>query len=288
MILQERSDSREWSGGSCTLRFNLIGTADDAAAKAYLMANAPTGWAGLVRESDPTLEPQTVNATADSGIWLCTVKYNKPARVVFPQETSEIGTVRIRFSTKGGTQHIVQSLKTKSVHVDNSMGTAPTFGYVGVDGGGGIGWDGEKFEGCDVPAGALAFTVTKIFAAGQQPTVADLYALTARVNNAPFNVVDTVDGTTVSLEEGECIFDGAEKGGDRADGGIELSFDFRANPNGVITVGGMTNIAVEGWDYAWPLYKSVEDATAKTMVARPWAVFVEQVLKYGNFTGLGL
>ncbi len=50
----------------------------------------------------------------------------------------------------------------------------------------------------------------------------------------------------------------------------------------------MTGINKRGWDYLWVRYADVEDPTAKMLVQRPMAVYVEQVYPYRDFSGLGI
>lgn len=46
--------------------------------------------------------------------------------------------------------------------------------------------------------------------------------------------------------------------------------------------------AKEGWHYLWVRYEDDEDATARTLIKKPRAVYVEQVYYYGDFSLLGI
>ena len=63
----------------------------------------------------------------------------------------------------------------------------------------------------------------------------------------------------------------------------------RASPNRTgITVGDITGIAKKGWEYLWVRYEDAEDSTAKTLVKRPVAAYVEKVYESGDFAALGI
>ena len=55
-----------------------------------------------------------------------------------------------------------------------------------------------------------------------------------------------------------------------------------------IVIGDITVPAKGGWEYLWVLYEDQEDATAKRIVKRPIAAYVEQVRESGNFSLLGI
>ncbi len=272
--LTEYIDSREWSGGSVTFHYRLTGTHDDLSAKTLLLSSTASTYNGLVREEHPTLEPIVVDTDTGSGEWDCRIRYS-------PVETtpSEIGSVTITGDTTGGSQHITQSLATISKYPSS---TAPDFK-------GAIGVTTDSVEGVDIAVPVFNFTATKVFAAGGLPSLANLYALTGKVNNASFSVTDTTTGLTITLAAGECLFNGASFGGRRTDGGVEFTYSFSASPNRTgMTVGDITGIAKKGWQYLWVRYTDAEDTTAKAIVKKPTAAYVEKVYEDGGFSGLGL
>ena len=68
-----------------------------------------------------------------------------------------------------------------------------------------------------------------------------------------------------------------------------ISFKFAASPNATgLVVGDITGIAKKGWEYLWVRYADAEDTSAKVLVKKPIAAYVEQVYPYGNFAGLGI
>ena len=55
-----------------------------------------------------------------------------------------------------------------------------------------------------------------------------------------------------------------------------------------LTVGDIVGINKKGWEYMWVRYADAEDATAKVIVKKPVAVYVEKVYEEGNFAVLGI
>jgi hypothetical protein len=88
--------------------------------------------------------------------------------------------------------------------------------------------------------------------------------------------------------KGEVLFLGAS-GSKRGLEDWEITFRFAASPNVTgLSLGSITGIAKEGWNYLWVRFTDDEDATAKALIKRPIAAYVEQVYPYGNFSGLGI
>jgi len=63
----------------------------------------------------------------------------------------------------------------------------------------------------------------------------------------------------------------------------------RPSPNrSNIVVGEITGIARKGWEYLWVRYADAKDDTAKAIVKKPVAAYVEKVYEEGSFAGLGI
>ena len=287
ITITEHVDSREFSGGSRTFHYILTGADDDLDALDSLLAAVPETYDGLVRESTPTVKPIWVNTVAGDGQWDCTVRYNPPSYKKFPEP--EIGSIRIRGTTKGGTMHIVQSLETMQVEVKSGakvyFGAAP-----GNVGGGGIGYDGEQFQGCDIGVPVLVFTATKVFASDGLPSLANIIALNNKVNDAQFSVTDTLTNLNITLAAGECLFNGADFGDPRGDGGVEFAYEFVGSPNATgLKVGEISNtLSKKGHEYLWVYHEKTADETARKLPKKPAAAYVERVYNTGAFSGLGL
>ncbi|RLS54091.1 MAG: hypothetical protein DWH91_12750, partial [Planctomycetota bacterium] len=61
----------------------------------------------------------------------------------------------------------------------------------------------------------------------------------------------------------------------------------RPNATGLV-IGEITGINKEGWEYLWVRYADAEDTTAKVLVKKPIAVYVEQVYPTNSFASLGI
>ena len=278
----ELVESREWSGGSATFHYRLTGTADDATALATVLSSTAPVYQGLIREANPTVEPEWVDTAAGGGAgdgaWKCTVRYVAPDEQ--EQEESEIGSVRIRGTTKGGTQHVVASLATVGAY-GNGAAVGDNGNLVGVT--------AEGAEGVDISVPVFNFTVAKVWPKTGLPNLGGIYGLTAKTNSAGFTVTDSVTGLTITLNAGECLFLGADFGDARADGGVEFTYEFSALPNRTgLSVGDIGGISKKGWEYLWVRYEPAEVGGLKVLGQKPRAVYVERVYDAGNFAGLGL
>jgi hypothetical protein len=81
---------------------------------------------------------------------------------------------------------------------------------------------------------------------------------------------------------------GARRGTD-PDDRYEITYKFAASPNqDGMSVGGISGIQKRGWDYLWVQYGDDVDPTAKVLIKKPIAVYVEQVYPFASFAGLGI
>ena len=105
-----------------------------------------------------------------------------------------------------------------------------------------------------------------------------LFGLTGKVNNAAFR----------GFAAGEVLFLGAQ-GSKTGTGDWSISYRFAASPNVAnLTVGDITVTEKRGWDYLWVSYADSKDDTAKRLVKKPVAAYVEQVYGYADFSLLGI
>lgn len=173
------------------------------------------------------------------------------------------------FSTAGGTRHTNVSFGTRRYPIN---GAAPDFK-------GGIGWNGEEFEGVDVVSPTVTFEVTARTPAALVMNFGDFLSQTVPyvgcVNNAPF----------YGCSAGTILFNGVTSGTLRTrktnagtiDPYWEMSYSFAASPNISFDVDGVT-VDKYGWEYLWAL----ADETGVIQ-----AVYVEQVYQYANLAQLG-
>jgi hypothetical protein len=105
-----------------------------------------------------------------------------------------------------------------------------------------------------------------------------LFNLTGKVNGGAFK----------GFAVGECLFLGAA-GAKRGSGDWEITFRFAASPNVAnLTIGDITGVDKKGWEYLWVRYADRVDDTAKALVKKPVAAYVERVYEYGDFGLLGI
>jgi len=260
--IEEKFDSRETVEGdnpSITLKYVIKGTDNDLEAKTLLWTSSPGIYDGLIRQS------WSVEYHGPS-MWLGTVRYG------LLQQQPETGQSVFQFDTGGGTQHITQSLAT--------VGAYAPVGQTPPDFGGAIGVTRDNVEGVDITVPVFNFSETH-YLADAMVTVAyqdTLFRLTGTVNNAMFR----------AFYAGEVLFLGAS-GSKRAEDDWEITFRFAGSPNrSAISIGDITGIVKNGWEYLWVRYEDAEDAVAQALVKRPVAVYIEQVYEYTDFSLLGI
>lgn len=195
----------------------------------------------------------------------------------YADETDESGEVTpfsympyvSSFACAGGTRHTNVSYATRAYPIS---GSAPNFG-------GGIGWNGEGFDGVDITSPAVTFEVT---ARTPAQLVMNFGAFISKVvpyvgcvNNAPF----------YGCSAGTVLFNGITSGtlktrktslGTNAPY-WEMSYSFAASPNVSFPVNGVV-VNKGGWEYLWTLAN--ENGGIQ-------AVYVEQVYQYANLAELG-
>jgi len=253
----EKFGSRESTDGdtpSIDLLYVIQGTSDDLAAKNALATASPVLYDGL-RRASWHVEQLGVD------LWNGSVRYDK----------IDTADSSFSFDTGGGTQHITQSLGTVGSYV--ASGQAPNF-Y------GAIGVTHDSVEGVDITVPIYNFSETHYFAPGliTGGYKATLFSLTGKVNGGAFRGFAT----------GEVLFLGAS-GSQRGTDNWEINYRFAASPNVTnLQIGPIDGVNKKGWEYLWVRYADSEDTSAKCLVKKPVAAYVEQVYPYGNFASLGI
>lgn len=259
-ITIEEKFGRVLSDDSSELTFIVRGTDDDVTARSELLATVPLTHDGLKRDDAEVEE-------IAPGTWLATVRYASSKR-----STPEAGESSFSFETRGGSQHITQSLATVSSYAPVGQ-TPPDFqGAIGVSENG--------VDGVDVTVPIYTFSETHHLDDADVTTAykSTLFYLTGRINDASFK----------GLDAGECLFLGAA-GTRRGDDPWEITFAFAGSPNvSSLTIGPIPGVAKKGWEYLWVRYAEAEDATAKMLIRKPIAAYVEKVYRDGDFSALGI
>ncbi len=245
-----------------SVRWVVREAADEADAKTVLLATVPTGLAGLTRLSI------TLDERVNADTWTATAEYGIPDRT--QQEDPE---PVFAFDTGGGSQHITQSIQTMHRYGPQAS----------TELGGAIGFDGENVAGVDITVPVYQFSETHYLtpSAVTQSYKLTLMGITGAVNNTPFR----------GFAAGEVLFLGASgtRRGLNPDDKWEVTYKFAASPNRTgLSVGSITGIQKRGWDYLWVQYGEDVDGTAKVLIKKPVAVYIEQVYPFANFGGLGI
>lgn len=234
----------------------------EAEVRALALSTIPTSYQGLLR-TNVTLE-ERINATT----WKVRAIYEPPQ---LTQQDNPEST--FAFDTGGGTQHITQSLGTR-----NRYGPSASAELAGA-----IGFDGQNVNGVDITVPVYQFSETHYLLPSYvgQGYKLGLMATTGTVNLAPFR----------GFYAGEVLFLGAS--GTRkgfADSDLwEISFKFAAQKNQAnLAIGSISGIAKFGWDYLWVQYGADVDPTAKVLIKKPIAVYIEKVYPDGDFSLLGI
>lgn len=242
---------------------------DEATAQTYLRSAIPGLWAipGTINQFLPiqSMEVEGINEFIYYGtvVWAFTPPQNE-------------GDQALSFDTGGGRTKITQSLGTTSYA---ATGTAPNFE-------GAIGVTKDGVEGIEILVPALSFTITQRFAPGfvTNAYIKLLATLTGCVNGGAFRGCDP----------GEVLFEGATGTQANSQAWWDISFKFSAQQNAsttngnALTVGTITNIDKNGFQYLWVRYQDVDDTTAKALVKQPLAVYVETVYNSADFSQLGI
>lgn len=176
------------------------------------------------------------------------------------------------FEIGGGTAHITQSLATVDTYSATPGGTPPDFK-------GAINVTKDSVEGADIPARSFTYSRTKSFLQSSvtQSFQVGIYNLSVCVNSQPFE----------NWQPGEVLFLGAS-GSAKGLGLAVINFKFQVIPNGTFTVGSIAGISKKGHHLLWIRYADEEDTTAKALVKRPTAAYVEQVLEEDDLNNLPL
>lgn len=247
---------------SCDFIYNVIGTTDELIARYMVGIYAPITYDGLVRKSITLkqLAPDAFEGTVRFG------------GIKWP----EIGDMKWAFDTTGGTQHITQSLSTANKYPRSGETAADYKGAIGVvDSNGSV-----NVDGCDIIIPKFTWTETwqmdpKLVPFNYAMTLRDLTGCT---NDTAFR----------GFQPYEVVFTGARGSGSvKNPNVVELTYNFQADKNVTgKTIGDITGIAKNAWDYLWVQYVDEIDTTAKKLVKRPKAVYVERVYDSGDFSKL--
>ena len=255
-ILELFDSGRASDGASSNdeIRYMVTGTDDETEVLAAVKGTAPTTLYGLKRVNVDVVP-------LGAGAWECTVAYEG-----LPNNSE------YTFETGGGSVHITQSLANVARYAAAGQ-TAPDFG-------GAIGVNGDSIDGTDITVPVYNFTERHQLASSVVTAAYKLalFHATGKVNNATFK----------GLAAGEVLFLGAS-GAKTGIDNWEITYRFAASPNvSNLNVGGITVTSKKGWEYLWVRFRDAEDGTAKALVKRPVAAYVERVYESADFSTIGI
>jgi len=267
MIVIEQPEIEYVTGNSPTMRvpYRVLGAATVAEARAALFAVAPASRSGLVRRSIRTSETFLDDLDAGTSFMEASVDYAESGTLRQP-----VRTTRWAFEISGKTFKITQSLETR--------GRYAAAGAIARDFKGAINVTHDGVEGCEIVVPDYTFSRTLALPAGDVAAVykRSLFDALGKTNLDKFE----------EFEPGEALFVGVS-GSEREDGDWELVQRFAASPHKYgFYVGDILIPEKRGWEYLWVRYEDEEDATAKALVKRPVAVYVERVYEESLFSAL--
>lgn len=256
ILFTEKTDSRQQTKASYTLRYTASREQDDQAVMLYALANTPavvgTPFGNMFRQ-DITLEP------VGYANYTVTVPYGPRQRAT--------GSYTWNFDTTGGTVRI-KAAKEHVASYENGGSVSGDWhkGAIGVQQDGSV-------EGTDVVIPALKLNVTFRHPQGVV-TFAKAKALaraTGGVNSAPF----------LTFSAGELLFLGGT-GSDGSEADAEVTYQFAASENvNDLSFGAIANIVKAGHHVAWVEFEDdVEDGNP---ITPPKRVHIERVYTEINF-----
>lgn len=247
---------------------------DEADVVSAVEADAPTTYLGFARGKPRAIEIN-IGDDGEPSTWDVEVPYGVIRASLTPPAT---GTTVWSVTTAGGTQHITSGIASGTAYADPGVSTIP------ADWGGVIGATKDGIEGVDITVPQYSVRATKYVAAGSIAALkAAAFALTGTVNS------DSVTYDGDAFAAGELLFLGmtATKRTEVSPADYECTFEFAASPNATgITVGAITGIDKEGWDY---LDVTFEDRESDGFMYKvPIIATVHQVYEREAFAALGL
>lgn len=273
-LVIEQPEIEYVTGNSPTMRvpYRVLGAATVAEARAALWAIAPAIRSGLVRRSIRTSETFLDDLDAGTSFMEASVDYAESGTLRQP-----VSTVKWSFEISGKTFKITQSRKTIGRYSCRSGVTA--LNYYGA-----INVTRDGVEGCEmiVPDYTVSRTFVVPAVSVTEPYRRRLFDALGRTNIDKFE----------EFERGEALFVGVS-GSEREDGDWELVQRFAASPNVTDACNDWPAdakptgpVPKKGWEYLWCRYEDEEDVTAKALVKRPVAVYIECIYKEDLFASL--
>lgn len=269
--IAEKCTSRRSSTGknaAAEVGYLVYGLGTEADAKIALRSFVPSAYENLFFNSISQFIPIVQDNESLGTVWDAAVTYG--TITVAPKQP---GDSSYTFGTSGGTQHVTVSKSTRSYPPAGAANQAP-------DVKGLIGATKDGVEGCDIVVRVYDWEEARVFqdsdiTLAYKKTVRDL---TGTTNQKPFR----------GFNPREVLFMGAS-GTLRGDGLWEITFRFASGTNQkALTVGTITGIEKDAWEYLNVMHRDKADTAAKAMGREVIGVYVHQVYDEGDFSLLGI
>jgi hypothetical protein len=176
----------------------------------------------------------------------------------------------IAMSSGGGAQHVTQSLVTTAKYPTNAIDYNA------------IGFDGKTVQGVDIMVPNIEFseTYTRDQSWMDYDIIRALTTKSGRVLNQDFR----------GFPIGEVMYKGCDISRP-ADGSgkVKFTYHFAVSPNRTnIAIGDLTVTAKKGWEYLWIRYADEYDNTAKEVLKKPIAAYVETMYEWVSMADIYL
>ena len=254
-------------------RFKVSGADDASVALAALKTYIDQQFGG--ESYNLPLATTRISTTDNSEVYDAEVVFEEVEQEDFSEESEEYEPPTVEdddysFSTGGGSSHISHSYATASY---------PATGETARDFGGGIGWNGESFDGCDVVTPKVEFSITV-----SRPK----WFLNSTYRRTLANATGSVNSVAWDGYAPRCVlFKGVNARPQRVSGDWywRIVYSFAAAPAVQLTFGGAT-VTKAGFDYLWRLTRATEaNGELNSEVAQ---INVERVYPTFDFANLQL
>jgi hypothetical protein len=272
----EKYGTRKTSGTSAETHWVITGY--DYSARQTLLATAPTSWTVNEPFGDLTFIREDENCAVEEvadGIFWGTVQYKSPADAILPA-----GQFTVSFDISGMQTKITQSYSTVSSYMSPSATAAgvtkPNFhGAINVSADGTI-------EGTDIQIPTLCYTIKNTYT-DDEITASGFVATTI------MNCVGSPNSATYrGFAAGQLLLTSAS-GVQRSDTNWDVTYKFQVGKPAVsVTIGDITGINADGWDYVWVYYEDLFDSSTNRVNKKPVSVYVERILQRADYAGLNI
>jgi len=243
--------------------FVATGSTDENEVESEAYADLPATDGGL-----GNLVVDVAPIDSGQGMWEVTARYRRNT----PASPPVVGESDFEFEIGTTSTHITQSKATVGGYAPPGTPAMPDFDEA-------IGVTQDGVDGCDILTPESRFSETHYLSTAMVTAAYRrmLRSMVGKVNNAAFR----------DHAAGEVLLIGV-RGGKRASDTVwQLTFTFATSDNTTaLSVGSITGIAKEGFEYLWVYYEPA--VSADRIVPVPAFAYVERVYDSASFSALGI